>query len=532
MFAEVGGRVWLAEWAADGSLGEATAAQLGFDYEPEPPFAGRKGRTRLAVVDGLVNPDVARLLVGALAPEEKLVLCGTAVDPDVTQALRELRPGSRARKIPASILAEYRIGLEWRYRSRRRSGSTRTRSSRSRRGSTCASRTSRRCGRSPTRPRSTTRSTSRRRRTSASSTWRPGSARRSCSRRRSSTTRRSGGATSRSSRPAARSSDKTIANFTPGHPKSLLGGMDVEPLVVTGENFATVDHAEEDRVRLYVFSVQSLLKPTGKQGRARTRSTRRSATRSTPTCRSGTTSSSSPTSTTSTSGRRSRPRSATSSRRSSSASPRRRTRRRRASRSSTRYPLAHAIADRLVKTPVIVGPARRAEGRADKARRRHPAARGEARRGGALLRRDGRGAGEPGDARDRDDDRGGAERERHHERPRLLRGRYATPSSLCTQRRPTRRSRRSRGRGPGSPVRIIVSVGMLKEGWDVKNVYAICSLRPLLSDVLRADPRPRPAAAVGRYTGVRTARHARGARARQVRAAPQEQWDHDEEFVD
>ena len=31
-----------------------------------------------------------------------------------TQALRELRPGSRARKIPASILAEYRIGLEWR----------------------------------------------------------------------------------------------------------------------------------------------------------------------------------------------------------------------------------------------------------------------------------------------------------------------------------------------------------------------------------------------------------------------------------
>ena len=114
MFAEAGGRVWLAEWAADGSLGEATAAQLGFGYEPEPPFAGRKGRTRLAVVDGLVNPDVARLLVGALAPEEKLVLCGTAIDPDVTQALRELRPGSRARKIPASILAEYRIGLEWR----------------------------------------------------------------------------------------------------------------------------------------------------------------------------------------------------------------------------------------------------------------------------------------------------------------------------------------------------------------------------------------------------------------------------------
>ena len=114
MFAESGGRVWLADWAANGSLGEATAAQLGFAYEPDAPFAGRKGRSRLAVVDGLVNPDVARLLVGALAPEEKLVLCGTAVDPEVTPALRELRPGSRARKIPASILAEYRIAREWR----------------------------------------------------------------------------------------------------------------------------------------------------------------------------------------------------------------------------------------------------------------------------------------------------------------------------------------------------------------------------------------------------------------------------------
>ena len=41
--------LWLAEWAADGSLGEATAAQVGFGYAPKPPFAGRKGRTRLAV---------------------------------------------------------------------------------------------------------------------------------------------------------------------------------------------------------------------------------------------------------------------------------------------------------------------------------------------------------------------------------------------------------------------------------------------------------------------------------------------------
>jgi type III restriction enzyme len=37
---------------------------------------------------------------------------------------------------------------------------------------------------------------------------------------------------------------------------------------------------------------------------------------------------------------------------------------------------------------------------------------------------------------------------------------------------------------PTSKVRILVSVGMLKEGWDVKNVYVICSLCRSISDIL------------------------------------------------
>lgn len=37
---------------------------------------------------------------------------------------------------------------------------------------------------------------------------------------------------------------------------------------------------------------------------------------------------------------------------------------------------------------------------------------------------------------------------------------------------------------PDSPVRVIVSVGMLKEGWDVRNVYVICSLRASVSEIL------------------------------------------------
>jgi adenine-specific DNA-methyltransferase len=108
MFEDDAGAVVVAEWASNGKLAEATAAQLGFRYEPGAPFVGWKGKARLAVVDGLVNPDVARLLVDALAEDELLTLCGTAVDPATPAALREMRRGSVVRKIPASILAEYR----------------------------------------------------------------------------------------------------------------------------------------------------------------------------------------------------------------------------------------------------------------------------------------------------------------------------------------------------------------------------------------------------------------------------------------
>ena len=52
MFEADDGLVFLADWMINGALAEATAAQLGFEWQPEPPFAGRKGRSRLAVVDG------------------------------------------------------------------------------------------------------------------------------------------------------------------------------------------------------------------------------------------------------------------------------------------------------------------------------------------------------------------------------------------------------------------------------------------------------------------------------------------------
>jgi adenine-specific DNA-methyltransferase len=109
MFRADQGQVFLSEWATDGKLAEATAAQLHYEYEYDPPFTGRRGRSRLAVIDGLVNEGVVELLVKALPESERLVVCGTAVDPAARELLRSLRSGSTVRKIPQSILQDYRL---------------------------------------------------------------------------------------------------------------------------------------------------------------------------------------------------------------------------------------------------------------------------------------------------------------------------------------------------------------------------------------------------------------------------------------
>lgn len=65
--------------------------------------------------------------------------------------------------------------------------------------------------------------------------------------------------------------EKTQGNFTPGHSKSLLGGMEVKPVVITSENFASaamrVAMEDDEQVKLYIFTVQSLTKPGTKQGK-------------------------------------------------------------------------------------------------------------------------------------------------------------------------------------------------------------------------------------------------------------------------
>ena len=64
---------------------------------------------------------------------------------------------------------------------------------------------------------------------------------------------------------------KTKVNFTSNHPKSLLPGLAMRPAIITAENFNTpaMRAVMDDpvAVKLYIFTVQSLLKPTTKVGR-------------------------------------------------------------------------------------------------------------------------------------------------------------------------------------------------------------------------------------------------------------------------
>ena len=103
MFEDVDGTVVLADWATNGQLAEAVAAQLRFGLEPAGPFVGRKGRTRLAVLDGMLTVGVADHLLDQLDERENLVVVAMTLEEGVAEHLRKQRPGSRARKVPRDL---------------------------------------------------------------------------------------------------------------------------------------------------------------------------------------------------------------------------------------------------------------------------------------------------------------------------------------------------------------------------------------------------------------------------------------------
>jgi type III restriction enzyme len=282
---------------------------------------------------------------------------------------------------------------------------------------------------------------------------------------------------------------KTINNFTPGHAKSLLDAMGFSPVVITAENFntSTMRTAMDDptQVKVYLFTVQSLLRPTSKTGRkvhkfqeglgaefyAHLKSIKNlvifsdehhayygkafsEAVRGLdPWVHLGLT-----------------------------ATPHRLTPK---GQIIYRYPLAAAIADKLVKTPVIVG---RKDDRTDALtkltdgvtllRAKENAIKAHAQQLGItpvnpvmlVVAQTIADADEYGEILRSAEFFAGAYAEA------VLVVHSDAPDEALTALDAVEEF--------ASPVRLIISVGMLKEGWDVRNVYVIASMRASVSDIL------------------------------------------------
>ncbi|MFH7338226.1 site-specific DNA-methyltransferase [Streptomyces sp. KHY 26] len=107
MYERVAGRVLLAPWVEGAAFAAAACAQLpGFEPDPEaePPFAGGKGRQRLAVVDGLVSESTVRSVVAALREDERVLIVAKSYLREAASLLERLSPGSRIKKAPQDLL--------------------------------------------------------------------------------------------------------------------------------------------------------------------------------------------------------------------------------------------------------------------------------------------------------------------------------------------------------------------------------------------------------------------------------------------
>ena len=302
--------------------------------------------------------------------------------------------------------------------------------------------------------------------------------------------------------------EKTRDNFTPGHAKSLLAATSFQPAVITAENFATpaIRAAMDDdtRIKVYLFTVQSLIRPESKQARKTHKFQEGLGTEFYahlqhieqlvvfadehhcyygpafskavrdlhPWVLVGLT-----------------------------ATPDNKTP---TEQIIFRYPLAAAVADKLVKTPVIVGrkddridPLTKLSDGATLLRTKADAISAYVEQMGAapvnpvmlVVAKSIEDANEYGDILRSDEFFGGA-----YADAVLVVHSNAADEALAEL---------AKVEDPDSPVRIIISVGMLKEGWDVRNVYVIASMRSSVSEILTEQTLGRGMRLpFGRYTGI------------------------------
>lgn len=301
---------------------------------------------------------------------------------------------------------------------------------------------------------------------------------------------------------------KTRDNFTPGHPKSLLGPMSFRPVVITSDNFATpamrAAMDDESQIKVYLFTVQSLIRPESKTGRKTHRFQEGLGTEFyahlqqipnlvvfadehhcyygpafskavrdlDPWVLVGLT-----------------------------ATPDKKTPKKEI---IFRFPLAAAIAEHLVKTPVIVG---RRDDRSDLLTKLTD--------GVVLLHAKEEALKTYVESHDLEqvnpvmlvvakdtaeaDEYGAILRSSE-----FFGGMYKDAVLVVHSKQPDDAlAKLDDVEKPESPVRIIISVGMLKEGWDVKNVYVIASMRASVSEILTEQTLGRGMRLpFGSYTGI------------------------------
>lgn len=86
-------------------LARSVAAQLGYSAsaDDEPPFAGRKGRSRLAVIRGVLDTQTVASLLAGIEDDETLTIAATGAEPDTRTYLRQYSRGSRIVRIPDGL---------------------------------------------------------------------------------------------------------------------------------------------------------------------------------------------------------------------------------------------------------------------------------------------------------------------------------------------------------------------------------------------------------------------------------------------
>lgn len=100
---DLGTAVFQSPEVDDPTLARSVAAQLGYRLIEHPVFVGAKGRSRLAVASGVVDPVAVADIVSALAEGETVVIAALSHTEDAASTLAELSRGSRILRMPSGL---------------------------------------------------------------------------------------------------------------------------------------------------------------------------------------------------------------------------------------------------------------------------------------------------------------------------------------------------------------------------------------------------------------------------------------------